>query len=64
MRPVHWLVVAAVLLVFGAYPQLAPLAGRALGLIAAGAGQLLTQPAVFGAALLVGAVTAYRRRVL
>lgn len=62
MRPVHWLALTVVLLVVGAYPQLAPAIGHTLGLIATGAGQLLAQPVVFGAALLAGAATAYRTR--
>ncbi|WP_069883514.1 hypothetical protein [Streptomyces luteocolor] len=62
MRPRSWLLLAAFLFLTGICPPIASLLGGTAGLAVAGAVELLSQPPLLGLALVVLAVTAYRRR--
>lgn len=66
MRLIAWLLLAAVLILIGAYPSLAVSVGQLLaatvGLALSGAVALLAQPAVQLALAAVGAVYLYRNR--
>jgi hypothetical protein len=66
MRPVIWLLIAAVLIITGAYPPIAVFVGSLLlavfGLGIHGAALLLAQTAVKAAVIVAGAVWLYRNR--
>lgn len=61
-RSVLWLLLVALLLLVGACPSVADGIGATLGLVFAGAVQLLSQPPVFALAAVLVMVAAYRNR--
>lgn len=61
-RPVLWLLLAAFLLLVGVAPSIASVIGGTLGLVFAGALELLAQPPVLGLALVLLVFASFRRK--
>jgi hypothetical protein len=66
MRPIHWLLIAAVLILVGACPGIAVFVGSvllaALGLAVHGAALLLAQTVIKAAVIVIAGVWLYRNR--
>lgn len=61
MRPLMFILLTAVLALFGACPEVPAALGDVLGLVFGGAAQVATQPALLFGAFLVGVVVIARR---
>lgn len=61
MRPLIFLLVTAVLALFGACPEVPAVLGDVLGLVFGGIAQIATQPALLFGAFLIGVLTIARR---
>lgn len=61
MRPLMFILLTAVLALFGACPEVPAVLGDVLGLIFGGAAQIATQPALLFGAFLIGVLTIARR---